>query len=382
MKRLLYFLLILFLIAGCKKKDLPAVVNGNPIFQFNGIIGNDTLNYQAGVNHIYMYTDFFKDNQNLTTVRGYFGSDTCTNCEPFLSFEAKDKAQTTGLTLAQGIAAIFGSNVFTSYSLDSISASTPVETFYFYADTLNNPSQTQYLWSFGDGTISTIASPTHSYAIGSGLKDVKLVTTSNGIKDSIINTIDASLNSTCRPSFSMSFDSTTNQLLVSASNGFTNYSWNFGNGTSSNNQSDTTTYNNNGTYLVTLTASNALCTSVFTKKLKLPLTAFTTNTNWDYMVSNSTITNFEPRINSSSFIITYKKDGQTYYSYKNIKGINQSDNPIFTLTGLEFYNKNEKGQKTVKATGTVDTYLYNSNNVNDSIKMKSNNLVFSVAYPD
>jgi hypothetical protein len=46
------------------------------------------------------------------------------------------------------------------------------------------------------------------------------------------------------------------------------------------------------------------------------------------------------------------------------------------------YGKNEKGNNTVKASGIVDTYLYNSLNPSDSIKIKSNNLTFGVAYPD
>ena len=381
MKRFLYLLISFFLFVGCKKKELPLPNTGDPVFLFNGIIGDDTLNYQSGVNHIYMYTDFYKDDQSLTTVRGYFGSDTCTNCEPFLSFEAKDAAQTSGLSLSQGIALIFGNTVFTSYSLDSIfGAPTIVETFNFNANTTYSP-QNQYVWNFGDGTSSTLPNPTHVFPVGSSNRLVSLILTKNGLVDSLANTIDASLNSTCRANFTMNFDSFfNNRLIVSATSGFANYNWTYGNGTTGSGQMDSTNFVTNGNYLVTLTAINPTCTSVFTKKINIPFNE--NNANWDYSVSDTTIINYQPRLNSSSFVITWKKDGKTYYSYKNIKGVNQSNKPIFTLTKIALYGKNEKGNNTVKASGVVDTYLYNSLNPSDSIKIKSNNLTFGVAYPD
>lgn len=381
MKRLLYLLISFFLLVGCKKKELPLPNTGDPVFLFNGIIGYDTINFQSGVNHIYMYTDFYKDNQSLTTVRGYFASDTCENCEPYLSFEVKDAAQTSGLSLSQSIALIFGKTVFTSYSLDSVfGAPTTVETFNFNSNTSYDP-QNQYLWNFGDGTSSTLPNPTHIYPVGSGNQVVSLKLTKNGMVDSLKNTIDASLNSTCRASFVMNFDSFfNNRLVVSASNGFNNYNWNFGNGTVGIGQVDSTNFISNGNYLVTLSAINPTCTSVFTKKINIPYNE--NNANWDYTVAATTLINYQPRLNSSAFTITWKKGGKTYCSYKNIQGIDQSNNPIFTLTQITMYSKNEKGNSTVKATGVVDTYLYNISNPLDSIKIISNKLTFGVAYPN
>lgn len=381
MKHLLYFLISFFFLSSCKKNELPLPNMGDPVFLFSGIIGNDTINLKSGVNHIYMYTDFYKDNQSLTTVRGYFASDTCANCEPYLSFEAKDAAQTSGLSLSQSIALIFGKTVFTSYSLDSIfGAPTIVETFNFKSNTSYNP-QNQYLWDFGDGTSSTLPNPSHVFPVGSSNRVVSLKLVKNGMVDSLANTIDASLNSTCRANFTMNFDSLfNNRLIVSATNGFANYNWNFGNGTVGNGQMDSTNYTSNGNYLVTLTAINPTCTSVFTKKIKIPYNE--NNANWDYTVTDTSLINYQPRVNASSFTITWRKGGKTYCSYKNIKGIDQSNRPIFTLTKIAMYSKNEKGNNTVKASGVVDTYLYDISNPSDSIKIKSNILTFGVAYPN
>jgi hypothetical protein len=95
----------------------------------------------------------------------------------------------------------------------------------------------------------------------------------------------------------------------------------------------------------------------------------------------STLTAVMPRINASACIITYRKNGVEYKSYKNIKGVNQSSNVVFTLNGFTPYEPNEKGYKTAKISGSLDTYLYNQQNVNDSIRMVSNQVVMAIAYP-
>lgn len=384
MKRFIYLIAIIFLFATCKKKDLPIPTANNPVFLFEGTIGNENVNYRAGVNNMYMYTDYFKDDQNLTTVRGHFGSDTCSNCEPYLSFEAKDKEQTNSLTLSQGIALLFNSNVFTSYSLDSIASNTTVEQFSFFHDA-TNPQGTQYFWDFGDGTTDSIADPTHIFPPTGGIKSVKLKTTNIGLSspvDSLVNDIDVTIGSTCRAGFSVNYDTSSNSIIVNAKNGFTNYNWIYGNGLTGATQFDSVTYNNAGKYTIQLSATKAGCTSTFSKKVIIPYPNNNALPNFDYTFSTTTVTNYQPRINSSAFIITWKKDGKTYQSFKNVKSINQSDKTIFTLTGLEMYANNEKGQKTVKATGIVDCYLYNSQNANDSIKMSSKSLTFAVAYPN
>jgi PKD repeat protein len=55
--------------------------------------------------------------------------------------------------------------------------------------TINSGSITNHDWSFGDGGISTVANPSHVYA-AAGTYQVKLVvTTNNGCRDSITQTI-------------------------------------------------------------------------------------------------------------------------------------------------------------------------------------------------
>jgi hypothetical protein len=104
--------------------------------------------------------------------------------------------------------------------------------------------------------------------------------------------------------------------------------------------------------------------------------------NFNYLTSDTTITSVVPRLNKSAFVITWKKNGKEYRSYKNTSGVNQSGNPVFTFTGVTPYSKDAVGHSTIMVTGTVDTYLYNVANSQDSIKIKSDNIVLAGAYPD
>ncbi|GBL34747.1 hypothetical protein EMGBS15_03420 [Filimonas sp.] len=90
MKYALLTLFVCLALFSCKKKEPPLPVNGSPVFKFIGTIGGDSVNYQAGVDRMYMYTGFYKDPQSLMTIKSYFAKDDCSNCEPYLSFEVKD----------------------------------------------------------------------------------------------------------------------------------------------------------------------------------------------------------------------------------------------------------------------------------------------------
>ena len=380
MKYSIFILFIILSFTACKKKELPVPVSNSPIFKFIGSIGNDSINYQAGVNRMYMYTGFYKDSQSLLTIRSYFAKDDCTNCEPYLSFEVKDFdiSQTNGLagTLAD---LLKGGGTFNSYSLDSVLTTTNVEQFLFIP-TENNFGAT-YEWSFGDGATSSLKSPTYVFPTG-GMKDVQLVVKIAGaLNDTLINTINTDSFSSCRSQFLLTKDTLQTAINVSASPIGFNYAWDFGDSTTGNGMNTNHSYSSGGKYIVTLNASQPSCSSIYRQKVDFSLFN-TPSANFIYQTSASTISALTPRLNKSAFIITWIKNGVVYKSFKNVKGINQSGNPVFTFLGVMPYQNNEKGEKTVMITGTVDTYLYNQANWQDSIKIKSNNIVLAGSYPE
>ncbi len=376
-KAILYMAVLFSFLTSCSKKEVPISNTGQPVFMFKGTIGGDTVNLEAGVNNIYMFTGFFKDSQNLVTLKSYLAKDNCNNCEPYLSFEVKDIDASNSNFLVSKIEDIFTGNVFKSFSLDSIIYTTNIETFTFIPEITSGNHQ----WDFGDGSVSSMASPTHVFSSG-GIKNVRHIYSAPSALDTMVNQINVDFQSPCRPQFSYMFDSMTNVATVTANPGFSSYIWNYGNGSIGVGQSDSNVYNNAGVYTITLSASNSSCSSsTFKKKLSANFFNQTDFANYNYTTSTSTITSAIPRLNKSAFIITWIKNGKDYRSYKNIKGINQSGNPVFTFTDFSFYDPNEKGEKTIKVRGTIDTYLYNYANANDSIKIKSSQVVLAAAYP-
>ncbi len=141
---------------------------------------------------------------------------------------------------------------------------------------------TTSLWDFGDGKISALNSPTYTYA-SVGNYTVKLgVTTANGCKDSIINTV------TVFPKPTVSFNATPNSIcrggLMTFTNTTTNgstYNWNFGNGTVSTSTNPTNSYNTAGNFNVKLAATSTNgCKDSTTKSVSIlprPSAGFTVN---------------------------------------------------------------------------------------------------------
>jgi hypothetical protein len=380
MKRHYFFLALLSLLLGCSKKEIPSPSNGAPVFYFDGHIDGESTTLQAGVNGLYMYSDYYRDDQNLMSLKSYLAPQNCDTCEPYLSFELKDVDVSSGNTMVASLDQLLGTNALHSFSMDSVVHSTVVETFQFIPHT----SLGTFHWDFGDGTTSSLPIPAHVFT-GGGMRNVSLIHEYQGQTDTLSNWIDVTTESICRPQFEMTPDTITYMVSVYVSSiaAFPSYIWSFGDGTTGTGPTNTHLYQGNGIYPITLTGSGGSCgtAKAFTKKVAFGMGPSTFLANYSYSTSVSTLTAVMPRINASACIITYRKNGVEYKSYKNIKGVNQSSNVVFTLNGFTPYLPNEKGYKTAKINGSLDTYLYNQQNVNDSIRVVSNQVTLAVAYP-
>ena len=112
-------------------------------------------------------------------------------------------------------------------------------------------------WDFGDGTSSTTLSPIKSYSLP-GNYIVKLVNNFGSCSDSLTQNItilaapradfNASPLSSCQAPLTVNFNNT--------STGATSYNWDFGDGTTSTQVLPTHSYTSEGTYSVTLIATN------------------------------------------------------------------------------------------------------------------------------
>ena len=140
----------------------------------------------------------------------------------------------------------------------------------------------QWAWDFGDNTTSSIQSPTHTYTTAGTYTASLVVTGQGGCTATVQVTV------TVNPGPASAFVATTvcvgnpttftDQSTIQSGN-ITNWSWNFGDNTTSLQQNPAHVYASAGTYTVTLTTtSNNGCTNTVTMQVvvnPLPVAAFT-----------------------------------------------------------------------------------------------------------
>ncbi len=135
---------------------------------------------------------------------------------------------------------------------------------------------TQWRWDFGDGAISNLQNPSHTYST-IGFYNVSLTATSSTgcsgtigiyryirVVSGVTPDFKANPDSLCRAPFSVNFANET------SGPGLLTYSWDFGNSTNSTQQNPTATYNSTGTYNVTLNVQSEFgCSGTITKPVNV-----------------------------------------------------------------------------------------------------------------
>lgn len=123
-----------------------------------------------------------------------------------------------------------------------------------------------YSWNFGDGTNSTDPNPVHVYNSAGTFTAVLTVTDNSGLTDTESVVITATQAANQAPTAIAGADKTSGSAALTVnftsvgsndSDGtIANYSWNFGDGTTSNQANPSHVYNNAGTYTATLTVTD------------------------------------------------------------------------------------------------------------------------------
>jgi PKD repeat protein len=133
---------------------------------------------------------------------------------------------------------------------------------------------TSWQWSFGDGTTSTAQNPAKRYA-APGNYTVSLTVMREGQSATGTRVITVSGAAPATPSISPAFDISTDAPAVGANVSFvdrstgapTKWVWSFGDGATATVQNPTHAYAAPGTYLVTMSASNASTSGTATKQI-------------------------------------------------------------------------------------------------------------------
>ena len=126
-----------------------------------------------------------------------------------------------------------------------------------------------WLWYFGDGGSSTDQNPIHHYQ-DTGYFNVTLIVKNNGCRDSI--RIDKYIQ--IKPPIAKFIDSSGcdtrfTKKFIDQSIGALQWNWDFGDGTFSNEQNPTHTYNRAGSYLVQLTVRNDTCEHTTSRQISV-----------------------------------------------------------------------------------------------------------------
>ena len=126
---------------------------------------------------------------------------------------------------------------------------------------------TSYSWDFGDGSSSTLATPTRTYGTA-GTYTVRLTATSGSNCSSVgSKTVQVYANPIAGFNAS-SVCAGTSLQFVNTSSGAATYAWDFGDATTSTSANPSKTYGTSGTYTVTLTVTSSNnCTNVIAKQV-------------------------------------------------------------------------------------------------------------------
>ncbi len=132
------------------------------------------------------------------------------------------------------------------------------DTVQFYNSSIANFAVDEWVWDFGDGNTSNELSPLHIYSDTGTFECTLSVCNDNGCSESSLLT-GATVGVAIEPNFSIPENGSIHEALsfIDTTEGITNWSWVFGDGAVSDEQSPTHTYTEAGTYTVELFLTNA-----------------------------------------------------------------------------------------------------------------------------
>lgn len=376
-------LLAVFGLQACKKKDLPEVEDGAPVFLVESKVNGNNVSIAAGKEQYFMFTSHSLDPLGIRVLSGTLGSQQCENCNHTFTISYRDNQYRNNLII-NNIADVLKAGNYNFYNgVDTVVGNTmqgTVVNFTAYAPTGTNYT---YNWNFGDGGTSNVANPTHQYTEPADYSVCLTVSSAGYPSKTICNTI--TMDTMCR--FQFNQNASQNYVSFYTIGNSNSYVWDFGDATAASITGPSTshTYSQAGIYRVTLmdTLSGLNCNNIFEKDLLIG--NFTGNEvaagfNYNY----STITPLTPLPPDSGFgkvVVNYTSPLGNKYSTYNAFAAHSQINNNFMISNATPYQNNSAGQKTYKIEGNFKAWFYNTNNANDSIYIETSKFIMGVAFP-
>ncbi|HXS54477.1 MAG TPA: PKD domain-containing protein [Hanamia sp.] len=180
---------------------------------------------------------------------------------------------------AYGVDSVIKKNYITVYAspvinfnASSVTGCFPLNTTFTDLSSPGSGSVTNWQWDFGDGNLSDIKNPDHTYTTAGDFNVSLRVTNSNGCITS--KTVPAYIHipTGVKAEFTNSTSASCNAPVAiqftdkSTGSGALKYEWNFGDGTTSGSANPAHTYSNRGSFTVSLKVTNSTgCTDVIQK---------------------------------------------------------------------------------------------------------------------
>ncbi len=375
--KLLWVLLFWAGLSACQK-DAPMDTQSPVQFKFEGTIDGQAVLFEAGEKNYFLNTNYADNGINdVLLMSGTFENKADPTAD-FLRFDFYGYDSARNNAILQNV---FSNTDFVSFSQDSLLQNTSNLVIQFKTIFATGAINT---WDFGDGSPTVTGdSVVHTYSSNLPFVNVKLTTNNvlQGCTETVTNVMNLD-DLTSQVQFNISAPSTDSFVFssITAAN-FNNFVWRIDSlifAQVPSGMAVSTTLNDSLPHQVELIATGPLLNSNWKGKIQasaMPCFAA-------FFFTPISLPSQEVRIRKpfNTAILTYRKNGTLYSSYKN-DGTNQSNQVIFTKTDARAYDKNANGQSTISLRGSVNTFLYNVNNLNDSIQIVSSNVSTAVAHP-
>ena len=368
------FTCILLAFSSCKKEDPKpnSTTNASPVFTSSATINNVPVSLQAGVNNYYMFTSSALDANGVYDFTGELKDKNCSSgCANSLKISIKDYRKYSVMPT------VIDSSILTGYYSFATPAGAPSQFNAVFGSSMQNATGQTWSWNFGDaGTyIANQPTATHQY-FHPGVYNVSLnivSTQTPSCSSSLTNELtfgqvgSTILNATYTASVSGNTVTCNSTLL-----GFPpyTYNWNFGDGGTSTSANPSYTYSSSGTYLVTLSASDANGHSKICNQNVSTVPSSVCATSY-FLASTTPVSN---PMNLADVIVEWRDaNGTLWTSVDN----NQNSTSRFEIVSVENYSNNTSGQPTKKIHALINCHLFNGSN---NITFENADVIFSVAY--